>query len=367
MFESFNFYMPTEVYFGRGILKSKAKHLKKTGTRAFVVTGANSGRLSGALQDCENALIELNIAYKVFEGIENNPSVEQCIELSKLAKGFNADFVIGIGGGSPMDAAKAIAVFVKNDITAEELFSGDYKNGVLPIVAIPTTSGTGSEVTPWSVLTLHNEQTKRGFGTRSTFPRVSFLDPAYTDNLPKSVTINTAMDAFTHCFESFISLKATPVTDALNIQALKLFSECKQSLLKGEFDGIRDKLMLMSTLAGMGIAITATTMMHAMGYPLTYFYDVPHGAANTLVLPAYVNALAKHRPQRLNEALSALSMTKTELLELATTLVPNTIHLSENEIMSFAEQSAKQGSCAKTGIPYESSDIANMYRELFGG
>jgi alcohol dehydrogenase class IV len=122
MFESFNFYMPTEVYFGRGILKSKAKHLKKTGTRAFVVTGANSGRLSGALQDCENALKELNISYKVFEGIENNPSVEQCIELSKLAKGFNADFVIGIGGGSPMDAAKAIAVFVKNDITAEELF-----------------------------------------------------------------------------------------------------------------------------------------------------------------------------------------------------------------------------------------------------
>ncbi|NLB61547.1 MAG: iron-containing alcohol dehydrogenase [Clostridiales bacterium] len=367
MFESFNFFMPTEVFFGRGILKSKAKHMKKLGCRAFVVTGANSGRLSGALADCENALKELDIAYKVFEGIENNPSVEQCMELGKTAKAFSASFIIGIGGGSPLDAAKAIAVLAKNDISTDELFLGNYSNEVLPIVAIPTTSGTGSEVTPWSVLTLHDVQTKRGFGNKNTFPIISFVDPAYTDNLPKDVTINTALDAFTHCFESFISLKASTLTDALNIHALKLFGECKDALLNGDFDGIRDKLMLVSTMAGMGIAVTSTTIMHAMGYPLTYFYEIPHGAANALILPAYVNALEKHRPQRLLEALTALGMAKDELIEFATTLVPNNIKLSENEINIYSQQSATQGSCAKTGIPYEVSDISNMYRELFGG
>lgn len=140
----FGFRFPTDIHFGRGIVQRNSAALR-LGARAFVVTGKRSGRASGALADVIAALTHEKIECSVFEGIGNNPDVEQCRAVGAQARAYHADFIIGIGGGSPLDAAKAVAVFAANDIPAEQLFTNSYENAVLPIVAVPTTSGTGSD------------------------------------------------------------------------------------------------------------------------------------------------------------------------------------------------------------------------------
>ena len=136
---NFSFELPTVVRFGRGAVRENAK-LLALGKRAFVVTGANSGRKSGALGDALCALSAEGVAYEVYEGIGSNPNVSACRTLGQRARAFGADFIVGIGGGSPLDAAKAIAVFAANEIDEQRLFQYGYENGVLPIAAIPTTS-----------------------------------------------------------------------------------------------------------------------------------------------------------------------------------------------------------------------------------
>lgn len=359
----FSFSIPTQIYFARNAISNNSDIFGNY-KRAFIVTGKHSGRLSGALDDVIQALTKNQVEYYLFEGIENNPDVVQCHNVGKLARDFKADVIIGIGGGSPLDASKAIAVFAANDITCERLFQYGYDNGVLPIIAVPTTSGTGSEVTPWSVMTRHDRQTKLSFGGSLTFPRYAFLDPKYTDALPDRITLDTAMDAFTHCFESIISLKATPITDALNIHALKLFSKCMDAIDRYDFSSIRDELMLVSMLGGITISQTGTTIMHAMGYPLTYFHGIPHGAANSYVLPVYLNTLREFRSDRLDVALDALNMNMAELTEFALRHYSFNIELSDSMIEKYSYQTSLQGSAKNTGIPCEPKDIEKMYAAM---
>ena len=360
----FSFEMPAGVRFGRGAVRENAD-LLALGRRAFVVAGRRSGRVCGALADVEAALTAEGVAFETSESVTNNPNVRECRALGEKARAFGADFIVGVGGGSPLDAAKAVAVFAANDIPEERLFQYGYAGGVLPIAAVPTTSGTGSEVTPWSIMTDDTAQTKRSFGGLLTFPRVALLDPGYTESLPYDVTLHTGMDAFQHCFESFLSMRATPVTDALNLYALGLFGECMEPLARGEHAGIRDMLMLISMLGGMAIAQTGTTLMHAMGYPLTYFHGIPHGRANSIVLPAYLDALETHRPKRLAQALSALGLTKAALSGYARQHFPAEIHPSEAELRLYARQTAKKNPEATTGVPGDPESLFALYRSLF--
>lgn len=363
MIDRFNFFVPTDIRFGRGAVAESADVFSDF-KRAYIVTGPRSGRASGALHDVTQALQKAGVLYRVFEGISNNPTVEQCLEQGLCAREFGADVIMGIGGGSPLDAAKAVAVFAKNDISPERLFTYGYPNGILPIIAVPTTSGTGSEVTPWSVLTRHDKRTKCSFGGAGTFPKYALIDPKYTDSLSPDTTRNTAMDAFTHCLESIISIKATPITDSLNIHALKLFSKCMDQLERGCFDDIRDTLMLVSMMGGLTISQTGTTVMHSMGYPLTYFHGIPHGAANSYVLPAYLSAVKTHRAERLDIALDALGMDCEALASYARRNFPFEIKLAENTIEEYSLQASTQNSAKKTGIPCSPHDIKNMYTEM---
>ncbi len=360
----FSFHFPTELCFGRGIVQRKSAALR-LGARAFIVTGKHSGRASGALADVIAALTHEKIECSVFEGIGNNPDVEQCRAVGAQARAFGAEFIIGIGGGSPLDAAKAVAVFAANDIPAEQLFTNQYENGVLPIVAVPTTSGTGSEATPWSVMTWHAVKTKRSFGSRETYPRVALLDPAYTDNLPLAITRSTAMDAFTHCFESVISVKASPVTDALNFHALSRFGKLMPQLEAGDVVSLRDELMLISLLGGITISHTGTTLMHSIAYPLTYFHGTAHGLANAFVLPVYLRELAAHRPERLALALGALGMTQAELTAYAERNYPIDFTPDRTMFPLWAQQTAAQGGAHNTGTPVDAAHLETLYAEIF--
>ncbi len=359
----FSFNIPTRILFSRGAVRNNAEALR-LGTRAFVVTGKSSGRLSGALNDVERELDALHIAYETFEGVGNNPQVEQCRELGARARAFRADFIIGIGGGSPIDAAKAVAVFAATDIEPEMLFQNKYEH-VLPIAAVPTTSGTGSEVTPWSVLTWNKVETKQSFGGIKTFPRVALLDPSYTESLSPSVTLDTAFDAFSHCLESVISTKASPVTDALNFYALSRFGKLIKPLEHGEHSSIRDELMLVSLLGGIAIANTGTTLMHAMGYPLTYFKNVPHGRANAYVLPAYLAEVGACRPERLEVALKALGISQEELITFTKCKFPFDVKANTEELSLWATQTALKDPQKTTGVPNDTEHIRELYEMLF--
>lgn len=359
----FVFRARANTFFGEDCVKQYAADWM-LGKRAYVVTGKTSGRKSGALADVESALQAGGVSYAVFEGIGNNPTLEQCREVAALAREARTDFVIGVGGGSPLDAAKAVAVLAVEDISTEQLFKNAYTSA-LPLVAIPTTSGTGSEVTPWSILTRSDIQTKRSFGNDKTLPAVALLDPAYTKSLSHRITLDTAMDAFTHCFESLMTNKATPVTDAYNYEAIRRFGACLPALERGDLDGIREELMLVSMLGGMSIAHTGTTLMHGMGYPLTYYCGLAHGEANCAVLPAYLDLTARVQPERHQRALQALGMDAASLSAYVRRNIPLTLRITDEQIRHFSEQTMLQNSTRNMPFSPDQSDVQALYKAAF--
>lgn len=247
----FQYLMPTKLFFGRGSIEQNSSELSAFGKTAMIVTGGNSAKLSGALSDICDVLDGQGIEYFIFDKVENNPSPKTVKAGGDAAKRAGADFIIGIGGGSPLDAAKAVAVLAVNDIDPLELYTNDFKNKPLPIIAVPTTAGTGSEVTPYSILTRDDLNTKMSFGNIDTFPKVAYLDSVYTESLPYHVTVNTAVDAFSHCLEGYLSRRSTPVSDVLASDGITIFGKCLESLIQREIDSdVRDNLLYMSMLGG---------------------------------------------------------------------------------------------------------------------
>ena len=313
--------MPTKVFCGKNALIDNYNELK-LGKRALVISGKSSGRASGALTDIENALGLLGIEYLLYEKISNNPTVEECLEGGKVARDFGADFLIGVGGGSPLDATKAIAVYATNEAVEGsgfemmDIFKCDFENKPLPMAAIPTTSGTGSEVTPYSVLTLHSERTKRSFSTKDTFYKVAFVDGKYILNLPETVLKNTVVDAISHLIEGYTNKRSSPMSDYIALEGLEIIGGSKEALYSGALDEeSANELMRASTLAGVVIAQTGTTIVHSMGYPLTYYKDIPHGRANGLLLAEYLRECEGVVPYKVKRILSALKLSGVDDFE----------------------------------------------------
>ena len=242
---NFHYFMPTDCYFGRGCVAEHKAAMAKLGKKAMVVTGKTSAKRNGAQQDITDALDSLGIAWILFDEIEENPSVETVERAARLAIAEGIEFFIGIGGGSPMDSSKAIATMAAHpEQGTDALWNAE--NKALPVVAVPTTAGTGSEVTQYAIVTLHAKRTKSSIAAH-IFATVAFLDPKYMDTLPARTTNNTAVDALTHLVESYLSAKATAVSREIAKQGLLLFKECMPALRERVYSPeTRDKLMLMS-------------------------------------------------------------------------------------------------------------------------
>lgn len=354
--------MPTEIYFGRKALLLNSEKLR-LGSRAFIVTGRHSGRASGALADIENTLGYLKIDFEVYDRITNNPTVEECYEAGRAAREFEADFIIGVGGGSPLDAAKAIAVYAVNDIEPEEIFEGNFKNKPLPMAAVPTTAGTGSEVTPYSVLTSHTHKTKKSFSTPDTFYKVAFVDGRYIMALPEEVLKNTAVDAMSHLIEGYTNKRANPFTDPIALEGLCVIGDTLDELKKGEMSEERaEALIFASTLGGIVIAETGTTVVHSMGYPLTYFKGIPHGRANGILLPEYLKKTAEVLPEKTENILSALHLEGIgEFKKLLTSLLETSESFSKEEVEKWLETTVKAKNAAV--CPFDAS--LECEREIF--
>ena len=301
----FSFFMPTKMVFGPDVVREAGAGLA-LGKKALIVTGRSSARRSGALDD---VLSVLPGEYVVFDQVENNPSVETVIEGGKVAKEEGCDYVLAIGGGSPLDAAKVMAVLAVNDAHPLQLYQDGWQNRALPIVAIPTTAGTGSEVTQYAVLTIAEEQTKKGLGGPDLFPQVAYLDPKYTESLPLDVTIDTAVDALSHLVESYLSQRATEASELPALQGIALWGTTIPALRKKVIDReARAALLLASSLGGIAIAQTGTALVHALGYSLTYYDGLPHGRANGVCMPAYLEYTKTVAPERVDTILELLEL-----------------------------------------------------------
>jgi len=282
------FYMPTKVIFEDEVVINYKENFKIFGKKCLIVTGKTSAIKSGARGDLTKALEQVNIKYEIFNEIMENPTVEIIQKAADLYRDKDIDFVVGIGGGSPLDACKMIGVLLLNkEMTARDLL---IKGGVdsLPIIAIATTSGTGSETTPYSIITDHELGIKIT-GAPKIFPKVSLLDVKYFMTMPESVIRSTSVDALSHLSEGFLVKKSNIYSDELAKSGLKFFVKAMDNLKNGNFTrDMHINLIHASTIAGMVISHTGTGIPHGMGYNLTYFHQVYHGKATALFLPSMV-------------------------------------------------------------------------------
>ncbi|MGN0144999.1 MAG: iron-containing alcohol dehydrogenase family protein [Clostridium sp.] len=360
---NYSFKMPVNIYQEEECVKNHKNIFRECGKKAFIVTGKHSAKACGALKDITDVLNEENIDYEIFDEVENNPSLENVTEASIKAKKFGADFIIGIGGGSPLDASKAISVLAANDIEPLELFEMKFTKSY-PIIAVPTTSGTGSEATPYSVLLRKDLNTKVSFGNKYTFAEYALLDPKYTVSLGRDITVNTAVDAFTHSLEGYLSNRATDISDSLALEAISKFGSCFKELVEGKMNlEIREKLMYVSMLGGMVITNTGVTIVHGMGYCYTYFKGIPHGRANGLLVKNYLDYIYDVKKERIDKVLSLLGCESIdELGSCIEKLLGTAPHLTDEEIDKYTELTLIQkGSITNTAKNLTKQDIKTLW------
>lgn len=357
----FKFQSGTKVFFGANCLFDNKSEITKLGKKAFIITGKTSGFKSGALTDIISILNEANIEYQIFDKIENNPSLENVKEGGAACREAKADFIVGIGGGSPLDAAKAIAILAVNDIEPIQLLKNQFTQKPLPIAAIPTTAGTGSEVTAASILTIPEYETKMSFVHEDVFPKAAFLDAKYTESMTRDIAVNTAIDAMSHAIEGYLNKTASPMSDIFALESLEIFGACIENLCDNKFDSeTREKLLYASMLAGLTIAQTGTTIAHGMGYSLTYFKDIPHGKANGLLLAEYLRYNCEAAQDRVQAVLNALNLISIDDFEkIMNKLIINDIDFTQEELKKYSSLAVKQKSTAKN---LRSTNEEDMYK-----
>ncbi len=369
--------MPTKIIFGEGAAERADTELVR-GRHAFIVTGKKSAELCGALGEITALLEGHGVKHTQFDKIGENPLLSVCFEGGRAARECGADFVIGIGGGSPLDAAKAIAAFAANpDICPEEIFVREL-SPALPLVLVPTTSGTGSEANNFSVLTLDDANVKKTFKNAYSYADVAVLDPRYTYSLCENYTVSTALDAFCHCIESYLSPKSTDISRSLAAygakklwSALKVLREGAEKVCTPTPDGVaaavRRDLMAGSLAGGMAINTTGTGFPHPLGYSLTLYSQIPHGRACAVFLGEYIkkNSLSEVGKSRLCEFAKALETTPEEIAAVIPEMSGVALRLSPEKRREYID--AVKGAANYQNSPYVISfeEMMDIYDRLF--
>jgi alcohol dehydrogenase class IV len=275
------------ILMGRGALSQTAAEVQRLrGRKVLVVTdkGLIAAGLSARL---ETILTAAGIAWTRFDAVEPDPRFEIAVQAAEAAKKAGADVVIGLGGGSPLDIAKVCAILATNTKPVNELFGIDMvpEDG-LKTILIPTTAGTGSEVTPIAILSDEHEKLKKGIVSPRLFPAAAILDPELTLGMPPAITAATGLDALIHAVEAFTSKNANSISDVLARQAMKLvFGNIRKAYANGEDVDARAHMLEGSLLAGMAFANAGVTAVHAFAYPIGAEFHIPHGVANSIMLP----------------------------------------------------------------------------------
>jgi alcohol dehydrogenase len=286
MIANFEFVLPTRIVFGSGVSKNLAEELTAMGKKKpLIVTDKgliNAGVVGKVLQ----GLDEAGMNYDIFDEIEPNPRDLTVQRGYELAKALENDSLVAIGGGSSMDTAKGIGVLMAHGGIIQDYEGlGQVTKPICDLIAIPTTVGTGSEVTFWSVITDTKRHFKMSVGSPLIAPKVALVDPDLVETLPPAIVASTGMDALTHAVEGYTCTLAEPITDACGIYAIRLLAENIRKAVQENDKEAKANLLMGSLIAGICFGNSDIAGVHCMGEALGGLYDTPHGVAMAILLP----------------------------------------------------------------------------------
>ncbi|MBW6410496.1 NADPH-dependent butanol dehydrogenase [Clostridium weizhouense] len=318
------FTLPRDIYYGKGSME-QLKTLK--GERAVLVLGGGSMKRFGFVDKAIEYLKEAGIEVKLIEGVEPDPSVETVFKGAELMKDFNPDWIIAMGGGSPIDAAKAMWVFyehpektfddIKDPFTIPELRSK------AKFLAIPSTSGTATEVTAFSVITDYKTEIKYPLADFNITPDVAIVDPELAETMPPKLTAHTGMDALTHAIEAYVATLNSPFTDPLALKAIEMVKDYLIKSYEGDKDA-REQMHYAQCLAGMAFSNALLGITHSMAHKTGAVFHIPHGCANAIYLPYVIDFNKKSaldRYAKIAKSIGLTGETDDELVDSLTSLI----------------------------------------------
>ncbi|ENR2168825.1 L-threonine dehydrogenase [Vibrio vulnificus] len=304
------FFIPTVNLMGAGCLKDAADSIKAQGfTKGLIVTDKILNQI-GVVKQVQDLLSERGVSAVVFDGTQPNPTISNVNAGLALLKQNDCDFVISLGGGSPHDCAKGIALVASNGGAIAD-YEGVDKSAkpMLPLIAINTTAGTASEMTRFCIITDEARHIKMAIVDKHTTPLISVNDPELMLAKPASLTAATGMDALTHAVEAYVSIAATPITDAVAIKAIELIqAHLRTAVAHGDDIEAREQMAYAQFMAGMAFNNASLGYVHAMAHQLGGFYDLPHGVCNAILLPHVQRYNAQVCPERLRDVAKAMGV-----------------------------------------------------------
>ena len=379
----FTFSVPQNIIVGRGSLAKLPEVAEKSGgKKAFIISGPHLNKM-GIVQSCVDALKAKGIESSVFTETEGNPSVETVDKASAAYKESGADFIVALGGGSPMDVAKAVGVVARYGGSITEYEGADKVPGdIITLIAVPTTAGTGSEVTAFSVITDHSRNYKLTVFSYKLIPSYAILDAELLTTAPASVAAACGIDAMVHALEAYISTAASPFSDAMAEKALELIGaniRC-YAANRGDIEAA-ENMLVGSLFAGIAFSWARLGDVHAMSHPVSAYFNVPHGVANAILLPTIVeyNMLAdKGKYLNIYNYIAELpaapeeftaDMLVDELLNLNEALgIPAGLEeagVTKDKFDAMADDAMKSGNIAVNPRRTTKKDVLALYEKAF--
>lgn len=369
-------------YFGRGSRVELVPEIQKRGFKKVFVVTDDALVKCGVAEKVTKLLDEAKIKYLIYSDVKPNPTIANVMNGLAWCKKFHADAIVTIGGGSAMDTAKGISILMTNPKRTMQSLNGlsNTANKGLPIIALPTTAGTASEVTINYVITDEERQIKMVCVDPNDLPIVAIVDSELMETMPKSLAAATGLDALTHAVEGYITKGANLMSDMFHLQAIKLVFENLESAVNKKDPDAIEKMSYAQYIAGMGFSNVGLGIVHSMAHQLGAVYDTPHGIANAMLLPVVMKYNGKVCDQRFKEILAYLGvntkgLTKTQIIDTfvemikklsASVGVTQTIadYGCKKEDIEMLSKKAMEDPC-KPGNPRDTEleDFIKLYKE----
>ena len=364
------FVTPDKIIAGAGCFARLGEETGQLGMKALIVCGKTALRRSGKLDEAVAAIQDAGVQVEVFDRVEPEPCLDTVEAGRRECQELDINVIVGIGGGSALDVAKAIAALANSPLSAKEHFDGTETPDLgIPIVAVPTTAGTGTEVTVNSVLSEHGTQTKKSIRGRSLLPKVAIVDPELLLSLPRDLTANAGLDALTQAIEAFTSRNATPITDALAFDAFRsLAAGLPRALEDGSDIEARSQTAFGSLMAGMALANARLGVVHGLAHPLGIRYHIPHGLVCGALLPFAIRLnqdVAAEKHGRLSHVLGQplLEFVEQLLDQAGLTGALKRFDVKPGDFDMLAERSLPSGSLKANPKEVTKEDLIKMLRE----
>jgi alcohol dehydrogenase class IV len=364
----FDFHVPTEIRFGRGRVAALGSLIPAEVRRVFLVTDETVATRTPALTAVQRALPGREL--RTYTRVEENPSLATVEDAGREVRAFNAQLIVGLGGGSPMDAAKGAAILAANPGPLSRYLCGEpLERAPLPLVAVPTTSGTGSEVTPYAVFTDAAAGNKIGYRHPGIFPAFALIDPELTYSMPVPVVVNTGLDVLAHAVEAYLSTISFPLNDVMALHAADVTLARLGQAARMDREAM-DHMAAAAAVAGAAIAHASTILPHIMGYPLTVFHGVPHGRASAVMMVHVLDTLRDELscPAKIRtlDALFSPHGGAAEFLKgLGVSLRLSEYGVREDEIGLYAQKTIVKGDVKITPAVVTAEWLERFYRSAF--